>query len=404
MSTSIFGALGAKRAKAPQPPHVQDKSGSGRRAERWIAGSAALALSAGSLVALIAPAAAEEAPPTFGQQPDLKTWYSAPAGPEGSKAQAWEKESLPLGNGTMGAGILGSVDVDEIIINDNTYWTGGPGQNPAYNGGFNSKTSQENAANVKKAQDLLQAAWDGTTPASVSETGSITPATTPSSLAMTEIVNTVNQLWGDKTNFGTYRQLSSVVMSAGEIIVVSGSSANYENPTSPGDGSAALFDGSTATKMYADKFGAPTTARPYEVQWSYSKAYAASSYRLATGNDVPSRDFNTWQLYAKKGGGDWGLVDTVADAAFGSARTAYKTFDLDVVGEYDAYKMVVTATAGGGSPQMSEIDVRTPMRCSGLTPARSRPSVIAWPQATMSRPAISRRGGCTESRAPASGH
>ncbi|MEV0715769.1 glycoside hydrolase N-terminal domain-containing protein [Asanoa sp. NPDC050611] len=100
---------------------------------------------------------------------------------------------MPPGNGFIGAGIMGGVDSDEIIINDHTYWTGGPGQNPAYDGGFSARTSEENAANVKKAQDLLQSAWDATSPATVDAEGRITPTTTPSGAAMSAVTSTVNQ-------------------------------------------------------------------------------------------------------------------------------------------------------------------------------------------------------------------
>ena len=330
------------------------------RGRRWISGSLALALTAGAVVALgTPPAAAEESAP-FGEQPALKAWYAAPAGPANDKAGAWEKESIPLGNGFLGASILGGVDSDEIIINDHTYWTGGPGQNPAYDGGFSSKTSEENAADITKAQDLIQAAWDETAPATVDANGNITPATTPSTAKMNEITGVVNRLVGDKANFGSYRQLSSIVMNSGDVIEIAAYSANYTNPNNAGETTRSLFDGSTQTKMYADKFGAPSTAKPYEVEWSYSKAFDAATYRLATGNDSPNRDFKSWVLSARKGDGSWVVVDTVTDAAFGSARQTYKSFTLDVPGSYDQYRMSVTATAGNGDPQMSEIDVPIP--------------------------------------------
>ncbi|UOQ90572.1 glycoside hydrolase family 95 protein [Agromyces endophyticus] len=347
--------------KKQVPAAVRAANDSGRQSRRWMSGSLAVILATGGVVALGAPGAAAEEPPAFGEQPALKTWYSAPAGPANDKALAWEKESLPLGNGFIGAGIMGGVDSDEIIINDHTYWTGGPGQNPAYDGGFSSKTSAQNVANLEKARALLQSAWDETKPASVDADGNITPATTPDSAKLTEVTNAVNQLIGDKKNFGSYRQLSSVLMTSGETIGIIGFSANYDNPNSAGETTGSLFDGSTSTKMYADKFGKPTSDHAYEVQWTYSKAFAASTYRLATGNDTPSRDFKSWDLYAKSGDGDWVLVDTVADAAFGTARKAYKDFQLDAPGSYDAYKMVVTATAGGSDPQMSEIDVPIPV-------------------------------------------
>src|SRR5262249_12520302 len=93
---------------------------------------------------------------------------------------------------------------------------------------------------------------------------------------------------------------------------------------------------------------------------SYSNSFVASTYRLATGNDVPGRDFKSWQLYGKQGGSDWVLVDTVPDAAFGAPRQAYKSFELDVPGSYDASKMAVTATVTGADPEMSEIQVILP--------------------------------------------
>lgn len=351
--------------------------GARRRARGWISGSLALALAAGGVVALGAPVAAAEEP-AFGGQPALKAWYSAPAGPANDKAAAWEKESIPLGNGFIGASILGGVDSDEIIINDHTYWTGGPGQNPAYDGGFSSKTSAENAANVKKAQELVRAAWDETSPATVDGAGKITPATTPSSAKMNEITNTVNQLVGSKQNFGSYRQISSILMSADPIVALTGYSANYTNPNNANEGTGALFDGATNSKMFADRFGRPTAERPYQVQWTYSSPFAASGYRLATGNDSAPRDFQSWNLSARTDGGDWVLVDTVTNAAFGAARQAYKSFDLDVPGSYDEYRMDVTATAGGADPQMSEIEVTAAASGApefvGSTASREHPS------------------------------
>jgi alpha-L-fucosidase 2 len=49
---------------------------------------------------------------------DLKLWYNQPA-------QFFE-QSLPLGNGTMGASIFGGVESDKIYLNDATLWSGEP--------------------------------------------------------------------------------------------------------------------------------------------------------------------------------------------------------------------------------------------------------------------------------------
>lgn len=38
----------------------------------------------------------------------------------------WESQSLPLGNGSLGANILGSVEAERITFNEKTFWRGGP--------------------------------------------------------------------------------------------------------------------------------------------------------------------------------------------------------------------------------------------------------------------------------------
>ena len=40
--------------------------------------------------------------------------------------KAWESRSLPLGNGSLGANILGSVSAERITLNEKTLWKGGP--------------------------------------------------------------------------------------------------------------------------------------------------------------------------------------------------------------------------------------------------------------------------------------
>lgn len=61
-------------------------------------------------------------------QPPLKATYNTPA-------KIWESEALPIGNGYMGAMIFGGVYEDVIQTNEHTVWSGGPGENAAYNGG-----------------------------------------------------------------------------------------------------------------------------------------------------------------------------------------------------------------------------------------------------------------------------
>ncbi|MFB9579538.1 glycoside hydrolase N-terminal domain-containing protein [Streptomyces yanii] len=49
-------------------------------------------------------------------------WYGKPAA-------SWERESLPIGNGSLGANFFGGVAQERLTFNEKTLWTGGPGSN-----------------------------------------------------------------------------------------------------------------------------------------------------------------------------------------------------------------------------------------------------------------------------------
>ena len=55
----------------------------------------------------------------------LTLWYDKPAAD-------WEREGLPIGNGAMGAVLMGGVAVDDIQFNEKSLWTGGPGSAEGY--------------------------------------------------------------------------------------------------------------------------------------------------------------------------------------------------------------------------------------------------------------------------------
>ncbi len=51
---------------------------------------------------------------------EKKFWHSA------QQDASWESQSLPIGNGSIGANILGSVEAERITFNEKTLWRGGP--------------------------------------------------------------------------------------------------------------------------------------------------------------------------------------------------------------------------------------------------------------------------------------
>ena len=63
----------------------------------------------------------------------LSIWFDQPNGLEGRASwtnptadKSWEDRSLPIGNGTLGGNVLGSVAAERITLNEKTLWTGGP--------------------------------------------------------------------------------------------------------------------------------------------------------------------------------------------------------------------------------------------------------------------------------------
>ena len=64
---------------------------------------------------------------------ELKIWYDEPAN---NDYNGWEKQSLPIGNSSIGGNVFGRYDTERVTLNEKTFWTGGPSQSrPGYMGG-----------------------------------------------------------------------------------------------------------------------------------------------------------------------------------------------------------------------------------------------------------------------------
>ena len=96
---------------------------------RWTARRRTVLAGAGAVAAATAlprPAAATTG--SAAPAGALTLWYDEPA-------TSWERQSLPIGNGALGAAIFGGVAADRIQFNEKTLWTGGPGSTGGYDGG-----------------------------------------------------------------------------------------------------------------------------------------------------------------------------------------------------------------------------------------------------------------------------
>ncbi|MET0236395.1 MAG: glycoside hydrolase N-terminal domain-containing protein [Kibdelosporangium sp.] len=88
------------------------------------------------------PQAGHRAPQNSG----LRLWYDEPA-------TDWESQSLPIGNGALGASVFGGLQNEQLQFNEKTLWTGGPGS-PGYDFG-NWRSPRPGA--IKQVQERIAA-------------------------------------------------------------------------------------------------------------------------------------------------------------------------------------------------------------------------------------------------------
>ena len=93
----------------------------------------------------------------------------------------WQKRTLPIGNGDMGANVYGEVQTEHLTFNEKTLWTGGPSDSRKnYNGG-NNVSKGANGATIKRIQQLFSEGKN------------------------TEAANMCDQLIGDQEGYGAIR-------------------------------------------------------------------------------------------------------------------------------------------------------------------------------------------------------
>ena len=100
--------------------------------------------------------------------PGLSIWFDTPNSLDGraiwlradgsgmNPDREWENASLPIGNGSLGANILGSVAAERITLNEKTLWKGGP--NTAGGADYYWKVNKQSASVM---EEIRQAFTDG---------------------------------------------------------------------------------------------------------------------------------------------------------------------------------------------------------------------------------------------------
>lgn len=301
----------------------------------------------------------------FSAQPPLTLWYDEPA-------NDWESEALPLGNGFMGAMVFGGVEKDQILINEHTLWSGGPGADENYDGGHSSKTTEENVANLKRARELLQEAMTDFTENHSAYIDPISGQVISGNYEISsEVRSLIDSLKGDKSHFGSYQQLSNIMIADAENmkvlpIAIDSNSANKNSEnTQYQEGPEKAFDGDNNTKWFSlgGLSGGAVQEIPIWVTVEYANPLTTSEYAIVSGNDVPGRDPKNWTLYGSNDGETFEIVDTRENVTFES-RKQTKKFALDKEVSYKYYKFEVTKLNGEKGVQMQELILNVPKESS----------------------------------------
>ena len=292
----------------------------------------------------------------------LKSWYTAPA-------ETWESDALPIGNGFIGGMIFGGVDSDHIQVNENTLWSGGPGANPNYNFGINTKSEDAKKSLNQLRQKLQDLCTDFTKNKSsyLDANGKVVAYDFSYGSAATEIANLQKPLYGSRGVFGFYQSLGDIYISdpSKETPILDNATSTAE-PSTTGTGERAtnLFDGSTGSKWFAGNTGT-TLTYPVSILWNYTAPYETGGYKVTSANDMEGRDPNKWVLYGSNDGVTYTEIDRRESVSF-AGRGVTNSYSLSKTVKYRYFKLDILSTKQNLPPQLAEISLNAP-RKSGST-------------------------------------
>ena len=116
-----------------------------------------------------------------------------------------------------------------------------------------------------------------------------------------------------------------------------------------------LVDNNLGTKWCANK-----PSGNWYIEFHTASAIQVDGYMLRTGGDTwpeTGRNPQSWVLYGKKNSGDsWSIIDTKTDNYdMPDASNAVQDFDADAPGEYQYFRLEISAIRSGICMQMSEM-------------------------------------------------
>lgn len=275
-------------------------------------------------------------------------------------ATDWQSQTLPLGNGYLGASVYGGVESEELLINEHTLWSGGPGASASYDGGMADNTTTETKKNsLKTAREQLAEVMKSFSESYKPGIGASNTSNYPN-LSST-LSGYIENLKGEKDNFGSYQELGRIkiddIASVGVIPYATGCLDTNVS---------ILFDGvktgGNDQKWFSANGGEwldeSVDTYPIDIVARYLEPERINAYAITLGNHSieHSRAPKSWTLYGSDDGSKWTELDKVADAGF-TAAWETKTFTLDSVVEYTHYRLSIESNIGGWGTELSEIEL-----------------------------------------------
>ena len=274
-------------------------------------------------------------------------------------ATDWQSQTLPLGNGYLGVSVFGGVESEELLINEHTLWSGGPGASASYDGGMADNTTTETKkSSLKTAREQLA---DLMSDFSANYTPGIGASNTSNYPNLSSTLSSyIENLKGEKDYFGSYQELGRVkIDDVANISLIAYASGCMDTNVS------VLFDGVKSGGNDQKWFSADggewldetVDIYPFDIVARYMEPKKINSYALTLGNHSieHKRAPKSWTLYGSNDGNIWKELDHVDDAGF-SVAWETKTFTLDYTVEYVFYRLSIESNIGGWGTELSEIE------------------------------------------------
>lgn len=269
--------------------------------------------------------------PASAAEPTTAMWFDAPA--------ASFHQSLPLGNGRIGAMIFGGVDEERIVLNENSVWSG----------------SREDADRVDASQSLP-------------EIRRLLLA--GKNVEAEELVNANFTCQGRGSGngsganvpFGCYQTLGDLRLTFGKASGRKLKCTSGHRAWSSNQEIECAVDGNPDTKWCIIHEGRP-------VAWQLdagTDAVTPAEYRLTSAEDVPERDPRTWKLEGSTDGKTWTLLDEQKDGPIFAARHETRSYKIAKPSACRYFRFTFMPNPGITHFQVAEIQI------DGITPAGNR--------------------------------